>query len=322
MKPGNLCSSLLHNLLVWVSLGKCSHVFQIADPDLREADGWQAARGRLKPLPGLRQSQALARDRVDNQNFYRSGAIARHYGQLAAMQPAEQAILEMLRPQLSQMTMLDIGVGGGRTTGHFAPLVAQYDAIDYSPEMIAQCRQRFASAPPAWRFEVGDARQLKQFCDRSFDFILFSFNGIDYVSQSDRLQVLQEIHRIGKPGGYFGFSSHNLLYLEQAFDIRRQIQLNPLSSYVNLVMWAILRLVNRPLTAADLNRSAYALVRDDSHNFRLSTYYSRPQAQLLQLAPYFEDIQVFAWNSSVAITNPTKLSDHRAQWLYYLCRFK
>jgi ubiquinone/menaquinone biosynthesis C-methylase UbiE len=41
------------------------------------------------------------------------------------------------------MKMLDIGVGRGRTTMHFAQAAEEYWAIDYSEETIAACRERF-----------------------------------------------------------------------------------------------------------------------------------------------------------------------------------
>lgn len=42
------------------------------------------------------------------------------YAASTELQPPEKAILDRLRDQLRQMKMLDIGVGGGRTTMHFA----------------------------------------------------------------------------------------------------------------------------------------------------------------------------------------------------------
>ncbi|ELP52058.1 methyltransferase type 11 domain protein [Microcystis aeruginosa TAIHU98] len=66
---------------------------------------------------------------------------------------------------------------------------------------------------------MADARNLEQFADNYFDFILFSFNDIDYISHADRFLVLEEISRIGKAGGYFCFSSHNLQGIIPEFDI-------------------------------------------------------------------------------------------------------
>jgi ubiquinone/menaquinone biosynthesis C-methylase UbiE len=260
-----------------------------------------------------------------NQKTYIAASVVRHYAQLKALQPAEQAILERLRSQLSGMKMLDIGVGGGRTTQHFAPAVATYIGIDYSAEMIAACQKRFpasVSSASSAQFAVCDARDLSQFADNSFDFILFSFNGIDYVSQRDRLQVLQEVSRVGKPGSYFCFSSHNLQGFEQAFRFKKQFSFNPITTYVNLVMLALLRFFNRAIVQQTLENLPYAIVRDESHNFRLETYYIRPQAQLNQLASNFRNIQVYSWQTGLEITPENFPHANEDLWLYYLCMIK
>jgi ubiquinone/menaquinone biosynthesis C-methylase UbiE len=257
-----------------------------------------------------------------NQKTYAALSVVQHYAQLKLLQPAEEAILELLRDRWSSMKMLDIGVGGGRTTQHFAPLVAEYFGIDYSAEMVAACQKRFAASPTAPQIEVGDARDLSRFADNSFDFILFSFNGIDFVSHSDRLKVFQEIARVGKPGGYFFFSSHNLQGLEREFEFRKHLGLNPITTYVNLVMFAILRLLNRAFTLDQLKAANHAIVRDESHNFRLKTYYVRPEAQLQQLDPNFSEIKVYSWRAGWPITDAEELRSNVDMWLYYLCVIK
>lgn len=249
-----------------------------------------------------------------NQKTYAARPIVRHYAALNTLQPAEQVILEQLHDRLPKMRMLDIGVGGGRTTGHFAPVVSSYLGLDSAAEMIAACQLRF----PAQRFECGDARAMGQFADDSFDLILFSFNGIDYVSHADRLRILQEVCRVGKPGGYFCFSSHNLSAMERELDWRQQLSFNPLTTYSNLVMLLLLRGFNRPHLKS-LKAVAHAILRDESHNFRLQTYYVRPQEQLQQLAAGFQNIQIYSWKTGLEITDldaPAVCSD---LWLYYLC---
>jgi ubiquinone/menaquinone biosynthesis C-methylase UbiE len=146
---------------------------------------------------------------TDNQITYATQGIVQYYTQLKALQPAEQVVFDRLRSQLPNFKMLDIGVGAGRTTQHFQPQVSEYVGIDDSVEMIQACRQRFPQVSPT-AFQVCNARDMACFEDDTFDFILFSFNGIDYVSHDDRLRILKEIHRIGKPGAIFCFSSHNL----------------------------------------------------------------------------------------------------------------
>lgn len=218
--------------------------------------------------------------------------------------------------------MLDLGVGGGRTTQHFAPLVGEYVGIDYSPEMIAACKKRFTAASGKFLFEVGDARNLSQFRDNYFDFILFSFNGIDYISHSDRLRVWQEISRVGKSGGYFCFSSHNLQGIEREFAWRNHLKFNPLTTYINLVMWAILRGCNLSITPEKLKASDYAIVRDEPHNFRLHTYYVRPQQQIQQLDSNFRDIKIYSWKSGREISSKSELLSNFEMWLYYFCTVK
>ncbi len=257
-----------------------------------------------------------------NQQLYAQRRIVQYYTQLQQLQPAEQTILNLFRDRWARMKMLDIGVGGGRTTAHFAPLAQEYVGIDYAAAMIAACQQRFATASLPLSFAVCDARDMSQFADATFDFILFSFNGLDYVNHRDRLQSLQEIRRVGKPGGYFCFSSHNLQSLEPAFQWHTQLRWNPISTYVNLVMWGLLRLVNQPLTVPKIQAATHAIIKDESHNFRLQTYYIRPQTQIAQLAAHFDHIRIYSWSTGLELTSESDLHHNTESWLYYVCRFK
>ena len=258
----------------------------------------------------------MAGDR--NQNAYAALSLVRHYAQLGALQPAEQTVLNLLHDRLPGMKMLDIGVGGGRTTKHFAAIVADYIGIDYSAGMIAACQKRFATTAQATVFEVCDARDLSRFQDNAFDFILFSFNGIDSLSHVDRLKVFQEVSRVGKPGGYFCFSSHNLQGFEQVFSFRKQFTINPFKTYVNLMMLAFLRCFNASTNLKQITAAAHIVVKDESHNFRLQTYYVRPQEQLSQLDA-FGKVSVYGWKSGLDITDDRELLANTDLWLYYLC---
>jgi ubiquinone/menaquinone biosynthesis C-methylase UbiE len=253
----------------------------------------------------------------ENKRNYTTPDIVWHYTQLSKLQPAEKAIIDLFQNRLPTMKMLDIGIGGGRTTQHFSPLAGEYTGIDYSAEMIAACQKRFAILPQAMSLEVGDARRMTQFADNSFDFILFSFNGIDYASPSDRLQILQEIHRVGKTGGYFFFSSHNLQGIAREFDWKTHLSMNPLKTYVNLVMVALLRLFNLSITRDRLENADYLIIKDESHNFRLQTYYIRPEAQIKQLECSFDNIEIYSWKSGKFLDRQ-ELAINYDLWLYYL----
>ncbi|ACB49486.1 putative methyltransferase [Crocosphaera subtropica ATCC 51142] len=257
-----------------------------------------------------------------NLKTYSTSDVVNYYQYLQQLQPAEETVIKLLRSELPNMKMLDLGVGGGRTTQHFFPLVKEYIGVDYSVDMIKACQERFSQSYPSIQLRVGDGRDLSQFEDNSFDFILFSFNGLDYISHEDRLKALQEISRVGKSGGYFFFSSHHLQAIEKEFNWRHHLSLNPFKTYVNLVMFAFLRGVNTSLTYRSIKHNNYAILRDESHNFRLRTYYIRASEQIKQLEPLFKDIKVYSWKTGLELTTNHNMVSCSDMWLYYLCRIK
>jgi ubiquinone/menaquinone biosynthesis C-methylase UbiE len=250
---------------------------------------------------------------TENEKTYASAGVVRYYEQINQLQPAEQLIFDRLSDRLPTMKVLDLGVGAGRTTQYLVDRAAEYVGIDSSAEMIAACQLRFPDA----QFEVCDARDMGCFETGYFDFVLFSFNGIDYVDHDDRLKILQEIHRVSKPKAIFYFSSHNLQSFEQSF--QAQWSWNPIATYTNLVMLGILKVVNPSLTLTKLQALPWAIVKDESHNFRLNTYYIRPEDQIKQLMDWFENIQVYSWKQSVELDDRASNVD---QWLYYCCTTK
>ncbi len=257
-----------------------------------------------------------------NKTTYTATSIVNYYARLDWLQPAEIAILERLRPQLATMKMLDIGIGGGRTTLYFAPLVKQYVGIDYSSKMIAACQQRFKDSEYPMSFEVCDARDMSQFDDNSFDFILFSYNGIDYVSHKDRLKIFAEVKRVGKQGCYFFFSSHNLQTLEKGLTWQKQLSINPIKIYTNLVALGLFWLFNRSLNRQMVADADYLIVRDESHLFRLDTYYIRAAQQLKDLSQDFSHVEIYPWKSKERVLEMDAPVMETELWLYYLCQIK
>jgi ubiquinone/menaquinone biosynthesis C-methylase UbiE len=106
--------------------------------------------------------------------------------------------------------ILDIGVGGGRTTPFLAARTRRYIGIDYSEGMVEACRRKF----PSFEFHCQDASDLKRFDNDNFDVVVFSFNGIDNIpTQEARGRCFQEVKRVLRPGGHFLFSSHNAKWI-------------------------------------------------------------------------------------------------------------
>ncbi|WP_435348989.1 class I SAM-dependent methyltransferase [Haloarchaeobius sp. HRN-SO-5] len=104
--------------------------------------------------------------------------------------------------------VLDVGCGAGRTTAELHARGFDVTGVDISPEMIRAARALF----PEIDLRVADATDLP-FPDASFQYVLFSYCGLDYVyPEEDRLQALLEINRVLEPGGIFAFSTRNWLY--------------------------------------------------------------------------------------------------------------
>ncbi len=256
-----------------------------------------------------------------NYQTYSKPLIVNYYQQLQKLQPAEATIIKRLEKKLPEMKMLDLGVGGGRTTKYFSPLVKEYIGIDYSAAMITACQQRFINQAHC-KLSIGDVRDLSYFEDNYFDFILFSFNGVDYISHEERLNVFQEISRVGKSGSYFFFSTHNLQAIEPKFNWNNHLSFNPFKTYIDLVMYAFFRGFNPALNYQKIKQKSYAIIRDESHNFNLRTYYIRASEQIKQLQSNFENIQVYSWKTGLELSTDNEMISCNDMWLYYLCSIK
>jgi len=248
---------------------------------------------------------------------YKEADVVESYAREKELQAPEKTIFNLLKDSLSEMKMLDLGVGGGRTTRHFAKSVKTYIGIDYSEEMIAACKQRYSEYSRNSTFQVCDVRNMEMLDDNTFDFILFSFNGIDSISHDDRLTALSEIQRVGKSGGYFCFSTHNRL-----IGLKHCISLNPIWTVKKLIWWFRLRYnwnrYNKHISIKQLQESKYAIINDGWHNYSLQTYYIRPMEQIKQLKDRFRDIRVYS-NKGRRINDEVELNSNDDIWLYYLC---
>ena len=259
---------------------------------------------------------------ISNEDVYRLSGVAAGYARQSDLQPPEETILRLMLPNLPRARMLDLGVGGGRTTLHFAKWTREYVGADYSDSMIAECRRRFSTYPDRISFAVCDARSMEMFASGSFDFILFSFNGIDYVAHADRLKILKEILRVGKPGGWFCFSSHNLNSCAQMFKLPRMVSLNPRFARRTAKRLVVRFLYNWRVRTATVMRSPYILINDGAHGRHLRTYYIRPEEQLAQLSEDFTDVQVFSLATGAEVGGQSELRNVEDSWLYYLCKIR
>jgi SAM-dependent methyltransferase len=155
---------------------------------------------------------------------FRRADVVQEYASFDFLLPPEEALLDRYRDRLVGGRILDLGVGAGRTTRHLTPLASEYVGVDISEPMVEACRRSFG-ATAGVTFEVGDACDLQRFADESFDFVLFSFNGLDLVGgAAERERALSEMRRVCRPDGLLSFSCHNLRFAEALTSYRSTLE--------------------------------------------------------------------------------------------------
>lgn len=255
----------------------------------------------------IRQFLRLRFASEGNQTIFESEEEVKRFKNMDHLQKPEITVLDELREKLRNMKMLDIGVGAGRTTGHFACLTKEYVGIDYSPSMIAAAQKKFQNYPKKISLLTMDARNMTLFPDGYFDFALFSYCGIDYVSHEDRLKILSEIRRILRKGGFFFFSTHNLNYFKQGCsaslsnhrlrDIPWRLSFLLTNRFQNKEVWMILRDPSK-------NPQHLIISEPEPPRYTLKAYMITPIEQFKQLnASGFSGIRVYSKEDGKEIKN-------------------
>lgn len=253
---------------------------------------------------------------MSNKDSWNSAHLVNAYVHERALQKPEETILNLVKGDLKDWRMLDIGIGLGRTTQHFAPLVKEYVGTDYSAGMIETYRKLHPESQPNTQIQLGDARRMPEFESGSFDFILFSFNGVDYLSHEDRIQAFTEIKRVGKKGGLFAFSSHNLHYIDQLYRVKIEKSLR----YSSYQCYRYVRLCLENGLPAKYRYADFAILNDGAHHFKLQTYYIKPLAQVEQLEQLgFRNIRVFSLKTGQPAEATCLNGSPSDSWFYYLC---
>lgn len=249
---------------------------------------------------------------------YRTREVVRDFATRTALTPAEVAALGEVWPCV-RGDLLDVGVGGGRTTGYLMGVARSYRALDISDEMIDACRSRF----PGVDVGIGDARTLDGHADGSYDLVLFSFNGIDYVEFDERKSVLAACQRVLRPGGALVYSSHNLRVLGGRLPLVERPRivptLNPLRLAVRIgraFRGHARRTRNRQrLADQQVLGDSYALVNDEAYDYSMLTVYVDPDYERAALTEAgFDGITTIDFSGR---RNPAVLND---PWIYYVGR--
>lgn len=151
----------------------------------------------------VRSAEALDRGSHDNAAVFDDADVVASYLRPDRLSGAEEHLFGTYLKDGPDI--LDLGVGTGRTTEALRSTGHSYVGVDLSPQMISAALDRFPDAD----MQVADAADLGRWHDDSFDAVVFSFNGLDYVTPQRRSAALDEIRRVLRPGGVFIMSTHN-----------------------------------------------------------------------------------------------------------------
>lgn len=171
---------------------------------------------------------------MNNNSKWNNQKIIKWYISRKHIQNGEKKILELV-DFLNIKTMLDIGVGGGRTSMYFLNLVESYLGIDIVPDFIDTLQKKYSQK----QFKCMNVLDIINL-EKTYDFILFSHNGIDnLLTLEEYTKALDNMYKVCNKNGYVCFSSHNIWKINQNNDFTliecdvvgtrmKQVNTNPL----------------------------------------------------------------------------------------------
>jgi SAM-dependent methyltransferase len=246
---------------------------------------------------------------------YDAADVVDEFRALDRLFPAEEIILRRLQEWLPGKSVLDVGVGAGRTTHAFGDKARRYLGVDYSDRMVEACEERFAGARGRFEFRVGDAREIRLW-GGPWDLVLFSFNGIDHLGASDRERFFADVRSVLSPSGTFWFSSHNIRSLSTIYALRAGDGAPRRERAYALFSWLMVRLTNQSRRA--LAGQRHAMINDGSLRFGTRLYYGSVDETVEQLRRAgFDSITVLGMDGRALQGGDYSSADDA--WLTYLC---
>ena len=241
-----------------------------------------------------------------NLDFYNQPDTVEEYISQNQLWAEEKLIFSQYASFIRAKAVLDLGCGGGRTTPALSEMAADYTGLDYSLPLIEGCKTKFQSET----FVHGDASAMDMFGDAQFDFVLFSFNGIDCMSQDKRIKTLHEVHRVLKPGGVFAFSSHNRDDNRRVVVFDKRVR-NPINHLRNFRSYWKVR-------QHQVREKTYEILSDPLAGFGHLTYYINASDQVQQLEDAgFKDTAIL--NQAVQFIE-VDTPDCKSHFLHYICK--
>ncbi|OUQ26964.1 SAM-dependent methyltransferase [Flavonifractor sp. An135] len=133
---------------------------------------------------------------MDNKRFW--NRCSKYYpGFIRHSKKTYRQIHKAIRPFLTRdMDVLELACGTGELSISLSPYVRNWEATDFSPEMVKQAKKQLHTS--RLHFSIQDATKLP-YCPESFDAVVIS-NALHIIPQPEK--ALSEAWRVLKPGGF------------------------------------------------------------------------------------------------------------------------
>lgn len=251
----------------------------------------------------------------NNRQIYESEKVVRNYKKLHGLFPAEKKLYDIIKNTKNKQVMLDLGVGAGRTTNFFASNFNNYVGVDFSSVMIDVCRKKFTHLKNV-QFINADVASLPELSSDSFNFVLFSLNGIDYLKNLDeRIILLSNIYKLLKEDGIFAFSTHNTKAITRVYSFQLPKR-NPLKLIPEYFRYKKVREINGAISLHQ-NKN-FCQLYDGGEYFGALTSYILPSYQIVLLRNVgFKKIQTIdIKGNNIPIEKIDTCNDN---WVHYIC---
>ncbi len=255
----------------------------------------------------------LADHVAHNVSIYSLKGIAPYYAR-EPLHPPEICIFIKHKAEFEGKTVLDIGVGTGRTSKYLAPFCKRYVGIELNRDMI----DLFIVKAPQIELIQCDMRNFSGMNKDVFDFVLAPYSAFDSLNHVDRVKMFEDIHEMMSPAGMFVFSTHNRNWAGIGLGPKLEIAKDPVRMLKNIFAYRKASNNRSRMKPLEENHPTYAILNDISHEWLALLYYITRAEQLRQLAEIgFELLEVY---DHEGILLPDGADDSHCAVLNYVCR--
>ncbi len=248
-----------------------------------------------------------------NVSIYSLKGIAPYYAH-EPLHPPEIQIFIKHKAEFNAKTVLDIGVGTGRTSKYLAPYCKHYVGIELNRDML----DLFSERLPQIELVQCDMRDFSSINKDTFDFVLGPYSAFDSLNHADRIKMFHDIHAMMRPGGMFCFSTHNLNWAGVGSTPQLERAKDPVRLLKNYLAHRKCVKNHARMKPLEERHETYAILNDISHEWLALLYYITREQQTRQLAEAGFDVLEVYDRDGILLEAGT--DDSHCSILYYVCR--